>query len=287
MKRVLGKGLEALIPGAETEISETPGISIIKEIPVSKIKPSPFQPRLRFDEAGLDELARSIEAKGIIQPIVVRAIDDSYELLVGERRLRAVERLGRDKIPAVVREQVSNEEAMELTLVENIQREDLNPVEEARAYYRLITECNLKQEDVAARVGKDRSSIANAVRLLSLPERVQTMLSEGKISAGHARALLALPADSEKISLAEKIFSEGLSVRDVERRVSADKRVRKTRIARPLPVELVALEEKLRRKLATKVQINRRRRGGRILIEYYSDDELERLLEILGVAGKH
>jgi len=290
MKRVLGKGLEALIPGAgasddERVVTEISGLNVIREIPLAKIKPSPFQPRLKFDEAGLAELARSIEVRGVIQPVVVRSVDDGYQLIVGERRLRAVDKLGRATIPAVVYDVISNEEAMELTLIENVQREDLNPVEEAKAYYRLMTECNMSQADVASRVGKERSSIANAVRLLSLPERLQEMLFDGRLSAGHARALLSVATDSEKIALAEKIVAGGLSVRDIEKIVYADKPQRRGQRARIRSAQVEAIEEELRRKLGTKVQLAQRRKGGRITIEYYSNDELDRLLQFFGVRG--
>ena len=290
MKRVLGKGLEALIPGAGASddkrvVTEISGLNVIREIPLAKIKPSPFQPRLKFDEAGLAELARSIEVRGVIQPVVVRSVDDGYQLIVGERRLRAVDKLGRATIPAVVYDVISNEEAMELTLIENVQREDLNPVEEAKAYYRLMTECNMSQADVASRVGKERSSIANAVRLLSLPERLQEMLFDGRLSAGHARALLSVATDSEKIALAEKIVAGGLSVRDIEKIVYADKPQRRGQRARIRSAQVEAIEEELRRKLGTKVQLAQRRKGGRITIEYYSNDELDRLLQFFGVRG--
>jgi len=290
MKRVLGKGLEALIPGAGASddkrvVTEIAGLNVIREIPLAKIKPSPFQPRLKFDEAGLAELARSIEVRGVIQPVVVRTFDDGYQLIVGERRLRAVEKLGRPTIPAVVYDIISNEEAMELTLIENIQREDLNPVEEAKAYYRLMTECNLSAAEVAGKVGKERSTVANAVRLLTLPEEIVQMIYAGSLSAGHARTLLAVANDNEKIALAKKVIAGMLSVRDLERAVYADKRIKrvhghKTKIH---SVDIIAVEDLLRRKLGTKVEIRPGRKGGKIYIEYYSNEELERLLEILGL----
>jgi ParB family chromosome partitioning protein len=293
MKRVLGKGLDALIPGAsetENERAELSGLSVIREIPLAKIKTSPFQPRLKFDDGSLDELARSIESKGVIQPIVVRPIDDSYELVVGERRLRATERLGRATIPAVIHDTISNEEAMELTLVENIQREDLNPIEEARAYYRLMTECNLKQEDLAAKVGKSRPAVANAIRLLSLPEAIQEMIFAGSLSAGHARTLLAVPRDDEKIALAKKVISGVISVRDLERAVYADKNEKRAMRAalreseKLRPVEIIAIEDKLTHFMGTKVMVaHRRKKGGKIIIEYYSNDEFSRLLELFGI----
>lgn len=291
MKRsALGKGLEALIPTTgmsadEIKIAEASSPNAIHDIPLDKIKPSPFQPRLNFDSIKLAELAQSITERGVIQPVVVRVIDGGYELIVGERRLRATELSGRKSIPVVVIDNISNEEAMELTLIENIQRQDLNPIEEANAYRRLMVECNLSQADVARKVGIDRSSVANSVRLLSLPEIIQNMLGDGKLTAGHARALLALAADSEKIALAEKTVAHDLSVRELEKLVYIDKARKKRGLNRQRPVQIASLEEELKRKLGTKVLINQRKKGGRIMIEYYSNDELNRLLAILGIAG--
>ncbi len=289
MKRLaLGKGLEALIPGATASddkdvISDSPGQRVILEIPIEKIKASPFQPRQAFDSGKLAELAESIKERGVIQPVVVRPVNDTYELIAGERRLKAIQKLGRRTIPAIVIKSIDNETAMELALIENLQREDLNPIEEASGYHRLITECKLSQADVAARVGKDRSSIANAIRLLSLPGELRNMLIDGSISAGHARALLAITANSEKISLARRVAKEDLSVRHLERLVYADKTIRKLRPARQRSAQIASIEESLKRKLATKVTITQKRKGGRITIEYYSVDELNRLLELFGV----
>ncbi len=289
MKRLaLGKGLEALIPGAtapddKNVTSDSPGQRVISEIPIEKIKASPFQPRQAFDPGKLAELAESIKERGVIQPVVVRPVDDTYELIVGERRLRAVQRLGWTTIPAVFLESADNETVMELALIENLQREDLNPIEEASGYNRLATESNLSQADIAARVGKDRSSIANAIRLLSLPGELKNMLIDGSISAGHARALLAVPANSERISLARKVVKEDLSVRQLERLVYADKAAGKQRQPRQRSSQMASIEESLKRKLATKVTITQKRKGGKITIEYYSVDELNRLLEFFGV----
>ncbi|HBC45435.1 MAG TPA: hypothetical protein DCZ43_00160, partial [candidate division Zixibacteria bacterium] len=282
MKRVLGKGLEALIPGAgaeETIVSEpVSGLSLVREIDLGSIKPSPFQPRVTFDNVRLYELAQSIEARGVIQPIVVRPVGEKFELIVGERRFRAMEMLGRATIPAIVIDTISNEEAMELTLIENIQREDLNPVEEASAYYRLMTDCNLSQTDVATRVGKERSSIANSIRLLSLPKEILDLLCENKLSAGHARALLAIPSDSDRIAMAGRTVIEDLSVRDLEKIVYADKSQRIASRPKPRSPQLISIEENLKRQLGTKVILTQRRKGGQITIEYYSNEELERLL---------
>lgn len=289
MKRVLGKGLEALIPGAGASSSataeklETTRPNIVSNIPIDQIKPSPFQPRQIFDPARLAELAESIKERGMIQPVVVRARGDGYELIVGERRLRAVEQLGHATIPCLIVEEISNEEVMELALIENIQREDLNPIEEAHAYRRLLSEFGLAQNDLATRVGKDRSSIANALRLLTLPESIQQLIANGKISAGHARALLAIATDSEKMALAEKIISEGLSVRDIEKLVYSDKPRRRAGRNKTQSAQVGWLEEEMKKKLGTKVSIRVRGKGGRIMIEYYSNDELDRLLSFFDI----
>lgn len=286
MKRLaLGKGLEALIPGAAAEESELeiPGPNIIRDVPLDRIKPSPYQPRVNFDSAKLAELAQSIKERGVIQPVVVRTSGEEYELIVGERRLKAAESLGRTTIPALVLDTVSNEESMELALIENVQREDLNPIEEATAYHRLLTECNLSQADVATKVGKDRSSVANSIRLLSLPKKIQEMIVDGKLSAGHARALLAVEIDSEKIALAEKVTAREMSVRDLEKLVYSDKSHRRTRPIKLRSAQIVSVEDELKRKMGTKVTIHQRRKGGRIVIEYYSTDDLERILSIMGV----
>jgi len=287
MKRIaLGKGLEALIPGAasqENDTSEGVSAKIIHDIPIEKLKPNPFQPRRAFDPTRLAELVESIKESGLIQPLVVRKSGDGYEVIVGERRLKAIEKLGWETAPAVIIESPSNETVMEMALIENIQREDLNPIEEANAYHRLITECNISQADVATRVGKNRSSVANSIRLLSLPDRVKELIVEGKLSAGHARALLAIDNDAEKISLAEKFASDGLSVRELERLVYTEKPLQKTKKSVLRSPQIESIEESLKRKFATKVSINQKRKGGRIIIEYYSDDELNRLLELFGV----
>jgi ParB family chromosome partitioning protein len=289
MKRVLGRGLEALIPGAaaaadEKVVTEYSNLNVIREIPIAMIKPSPFQPRLRFGDEGIKELAESIKARGVIQPVVVRTVNDSYELIVGERRFRAVQSLGRETIPAVVQDTISNEEAMELTLIENLQREDLNPIDEARAFYRLMTVCNLKQDEVAAKVGKNRSTIANAIRLLSLPEKIQGMIYGGQLSASHARTLLAVPRDEEKIELAEKISLGMISVRELERAVYGDRGEKATvKRGKTRRVEIIAIEDRLKRFMGTKVEVRHGKKGGKIIIEYYSNEEFERLLELFGI----
>ena len=287
MKRIaLGKGLEALIPGASSQENETPGDETTKnifDIPIAKIKPNRFQPRQLFDPARLAELVESIKESGLIQPLVVRKSGDIYELIVGERRLKAIEKLGWETAPAVIIDSPSNRTVMELAIIENIQREDLNPIEEANAYYRLITECNISQAEVAAKVGRDRSSVANSIRLLSLPDKVKALIVDGKISAGHARALLAIDNDEEKIALAEKFAEDGLSVRELEKLVYSDKPRKKDKKTTLKSPQIESIEESLKRKFATRVSVNQKRKGGKIIIEYYSNDELNRLLELFGV----
>ncbi len=271
-RQALGRGLQALIPPAREERGTV-------EIPLAEILPSPFQPRKRFDDQKLDELTASIRAHGILSPVIVRQTSGGYELVAGERRLRAAKRAGLERIPAVVRE-VSNAEMLELALIENLQREDLNPIEEAEVYRRLIEEFYLTQEELAQRVGRDRTSITNAVRLLKLPPEIRQDLIEGALSAGHARALLALEKQPLQLRVRQEVIRRKLSVRQTEllvKRLKAEPYPpRKTLRRTP---QLSALEESLRRALATKVRIVRMGRRGRIEIEFYSEEELDRLIE--------
>lgn len=271
-RQALGRGLEALIPLAKGE----PGIV---EIPLAEIRPSPFQPRKRFDDKKLDELAASIRAQGILSPVIVRQIPGGYELVAGERRLRATERAGLERIPAVVRE-MSNAGMLEVALIENVQREDLNPVEEAEVYRRLIEEFGLTQEEMAARVGKDRASIANTLRLLKLPHPIREDLIEGAMSAGHGRALLGLDGRDLQLTAREAVIRRGLSVRATEllvKRLKNGPAAQDRTIRRKAP-GLAQAEEQLRRTLATKVRIIRRGQRGRIEVEFYSEDDLDRLV---------
>jgi ParB family chromosome partitioning protein len=283
MKRVaLGRGLDALIPGAEPVLEKEDRKDIF-DIEISRIRPNPYQPRRNFNEAKISELAESIRQKGLIQPLVLRRAGEDYELVVGERRFRAALALKLDKVPAVVYEEVSKQEMMELALVENIQRENLNPMEEAEAYRILIQECGITQTDLADRVGKDRSSIANTLRLLGLPERVRQMVAEERLSEGAARVILAAPGEKEKIELALKAINESLSVRDIERLVYGHPK-KGRRVSRlTLPAELSAIEEAFKKKLRTKVSIRPLAKGGRITIEYYDDDSLSRILDELRI----
>ncbi|NLI15965.1 MAG: ParB/RepB/Spo0J family partition protein [candidate division Zixibacteria bacterium] len=283
MKRVaLGRGLDALIPGAEPVIEKDDRKDIF-DIEITRIKPNPYQPRRKFDDAKIAELAESIKQKGLIQPIVLRRFGDDYEVVVGERRLRAAQSLGLEKIPAIVYEEVSKQEMMELALVENIQRESLNPIEEAEAYRILIQECGITQTEVADRVGKDRSSIANTIRLLGLPEKLRQMVADETISEGHARVILAVPGEKEKIELALKAVKEGLSVRDLEHIVYGQPRKTRRQQKKILSAELSAVEEAFKKKLRTKVTIKPLAKGGRITIEYFDDDSLSRILDELKI----
>jgi len=270
-RQALGRGLEALLPVGREE----PGIL---EVPLAKIRPSPFQPRKRFDDAKLDELAASIRTRGVLSPVIVRQTPDGYELVAGERRVRAAERAGLDRVPAVVRE-MSNAEMLEVALIENLQREDLNPVEEAEVYRRLVEEFGLTQEEIASRVGKDRASVANTLRLLKLPPRIREDLIGGRLSAGHGRALLALEGRDLLLKAREAILRRSLSVRATELLVKRLKAAPADRARGRQGPALAAAEEQLRRALATKVRIVRQGRRGRIEVEFYSEEDLERLIE--------
>ncbi len=280
-RQALGRGLEALIPGAGTE---EPGI---RQIPLDAIRSSPNQPRKLFDDSKLKELAASIRSHGVLAPVLLRQTEDGYELVAGERRFRAAQMAGIQSIPAIIKE-VSNSEMLELALIENIQREDLNPIEEAEVYRRLTEEFGLSQEEVARRVGRDRSSVANALRLLRLPARIQQDLMAGALTAGHARALLALEAASEQLRLREQIVKRGLTVRAAEsliRRLKARPVSQRVQGGRLSP-HLSALEDRLRQHLVTKVAVVPAGRGGRIELHYFSDEDLTRLVEaICGEAG--
>jgi ParB family chromosome partitioning protein len=252
------------------------------EISVEEIRRNPRQPRTTMNERALEELADSIRQRGVIEPIVVRRAEDGYELVAGERRLRACKKAGLSRIPAVVRE-AGEEDAMELALIENLQREDLNAVDEALAYMTLVSEFNLTQEDLAAKVGKDRSSVANCLRILKLAQTVLDMIRSGAITSGHGRALLALEDPGEQVTLARKAAAKGMSVRETEALVNRLARRRhRPGHSRTRPPEIVELEDKLRKFLATAVRISWRGRKGKIEIDYYSNDDLERILEAIG-----
>jgi ParB family transcriptional regulator, chromosome partitioning protein len=283
----LGRGLSALIPGAVEE-----GGGGLLEVPVGAIKPNPRQPRSTFTDEPLEALAISIREVGVLQPIVVRQAADGFELIAGERRLRAAKLAGLATIPAVLRDS-DDAESLREALIENIHREDLNPVELAEAFRELLEELGLKQETLADRLGVSRSHIANTIRLLALPPEVQTLLAEGKISAGHGRALLALGDADAQRSLALRTAAEDLTVRDVEDAVRSFLDAPKASTAAgeseakgtapPEPGALSEVEEILSEQLATRVQIQMTRKRGRIVIEFGSADDLERIVsEIVG-----
>jgi ParB family chromosome partitioning protein len=268
----LGRGLASLIP-------QRPGGAAPAEIPIDRIRHNPFQPRRSADEATLQSLASSIRAHGILQPIIVIATFDGYQLIAGERRLRAAQMAGLERIPAIVRD-AGEQDQLELALVENLQRTDLDPIDEALAYRRLIDEFGLDQDAVARRVGRARSSVANTLRLLDLAEPVQAALSAGQISEGHARAIAGLSEGSGQATVLEAIVSGGLSVRQTEELVRRLKELHaaRPRIERAPDADLERLEADLRDALGTKVTVTSTRRGGRITIEYYGDEDLERLM---------
>jgi ParB family chromosome partitioning protein len=278
----LGKGLRALIPDIPEEETEERKNSI-RDIEVIKIKPNPFQPRENFDEIALEDLKNSIAEKGIIQPITVRRVENGYELIAGERRLRAITALNFDSVPAYVLDVRNDADMLELSLIENIQREDLNPIDIAKAYNKLLIDCNLTQESVAKRVGKDRSTVANFLRLLKLPPRIQESLKIGELNMGHARALITIEDESLQNTLRDKIVKNSLSVRDVERLVkqSNKKDIKQKPQQQEKSVYLLELEEKLRSVYGTQVRIKLGKRGGSIEIEFYSEEELERLVEMM------
>ena len=282
-QRGLGRGLDALF--TESDIAREPSSSV-SELRLTQIEPNKEQPRKTFDQKALQELAKSIEANGILQPMLVRPMDDgTYQLVAGERRWRAARIASLKEVPVIIREYTPRE-VMEISLIENIQREDLNPIEEAAAYRRLMEEYNLKQDEVAERVSKSRAAVANSVRLLNLDERVQDMVVAEMISTGHARALLAITDPEVQFQTAQKVFDDKLTVRDVEklvRRINepAPSPVKK-QISEALQAVYADLAEKMKASLGTKVSISpKSAQKGRIEIEYYSSDELDRLCSIL------
>lgn len=278
----LGKGLGALIKETKSGSQE----QNIRDVEVSKIVPNKRQPRTNFNEAELQELAASIKEKGILQPLIVRPIaSGNFELIAGERRWRAAKTLGLTKVPVVIRK-ATDEDSLEIALIENIQRANLNPIEEAQAFEQLINEFELTQEQIATKVGKERSTVANMLRLLSLPKEIQDYLGQDEISMGHARALLALANRKQQLDICLRVISEKLSVRETERLVteilqgeSAPKKAKRMR----RDPHVADLEEKLQKIMGTQVVVRNRGKLGRIEIYYYSLDEFDRLMERLGV----
>ena len=286
----LGKGLSALIPDAADVLTAPPRASL--EVDVDQLEPNHYQPRGPIDAGKLEELARSIKANGVIQPIVVRRLDspmggrERYQIIAGERRWRAAQQAELAKVPIVVKDvpQAEKKRLLEMALVENIQREDLNPMEAAAAYQRLADEFQLRQDDIAVQVGKDRATIANYLRLLKLPEEVRGNVASGALSMGHARAIVALTAESDQRRLARDVVSRGLSVRETEALVKKEVGTQRGEEKPPAPkkdVHTRAAEEQLRISLGTPVEIKRKGKGGAISISFTNENELQRLYEYL------
>lgn len=280
-RKALGKGLSALLP--DPDASSAPG-DYATEVPVDRLEPNPVQPRSLIDPARLAELAASIQESGMVQPILVRRAGGRYQIIAGERRWRAAQQLGLATVPVTVRE-VPDDRLLELALVENIQREELSPLEEAAAFQRLQEELRLTQEEVARKVGRDRSTVANTVRLLRLPREVRDLISAGSLDGGHGRALLALERGEEQVAVGREAARRGWSVREVERRVALLRAPRAPRKKRPEP-NTRAAEERLRAALGTRVEIRRRGAGGQIRIRFGSEAELNRLYEALVRRGR-
>ena len=289
-KPVLGKGINALIP--EYPDSSAPGEDTrqVVQIHVDEIEPNPFQARSDFDEEHIDELMRSIQEKGVISPIAVNRVGQTYQIIAGERRWRASKKGGFETIPALVYEIDSQQELMELSLIENVQREDLNPVEEAEGYRSLITKCFLTQDEVAQKVGKNRSTVANLVRLLNLPHEIQDFLRRDQLQMGHARALLGLDDDDDKLELGRRAVEEKMVVREVEKAVANQRtgRSKKQKPAKAADVDphIRDFEERLQHRFGTAVNIRRATKKGRIEVEFYDDSDLERILELLLTDGE-
>ncbi|MBS4996144.1 MAG: ParB/RepB/Spo0J family partition protein [Roseburia sp.] len=286
--RGLGKGLDALIPAGDKKITKeenTKGAETI--VKITKVEPNRSQPRKNFDEDALQELADSIKQFGLLQPILVQDKGEYYEIIAGERRWRAAKLAGLKEVPVIIRN-YSSQEIVEISLIENIQREDLNPIEEAQAYKRLLTEFNLKQDEVAERVSKSRTAVTNSMRLLKLCDGVQQMIIDDMLSTGHARALIPIEDPELQLQLAQRIFDEKLSVREVEKLVKsilkpAEEKPKKEEIPQSLMYVYQNIENKLKDKLSRKVAISPKGKNGsgKIEIEFYSNDDLEKLIEIL------
>ncbi|MAX17831.1 MAG: chromosome partitioning protein ParB [Nitrospina sp.] len=288
-RKALGKGINALIPDFEIGLPE-PGVSDeqgtiqTRELLIDEISPNRFQPRKYFDDDKLEELVTSISENGILQPVVVQKSETGYELVAGERRWRASKKAGLKKIPAMIRE-VSDTKALELAIIENIHRQDLNPIEEAEAYKRLAEDFSLTQEMIAEKVGKSRAAIANILRLLNLSRNIQENLISGKLSMGHARALLGLENNGQMHAMCQEILKQGLTVRQTESKVNRLKKPEMLKLASSMKKKNIFirdLEKELERKLGTKVEVSPKKTGGKLVVSYYSDDDLERIQKLIG-----
>ncbi len=277
-KKVLGRGLGALIP--QKDVPPPPSVGLM-ELPIAQIAPNPYQPRKTFNSEAIHELAESVKAHGVVQPLLVTRVGhERFQLIAGERRFRAAKLAGLEKVPVLVKDAVAGLGALEIALIENIQREDLNPIEEAMAYQQLHDEFGLTQEEVAKRVGKERSTVANAIRLLRLPDKVKKLVAGGELSMGHARALLAAESAKRQEELAERVVKDDLNVRQTEALVSPPPPKPKKQ-KEPKDVFTRDAEERLQRTLRTRVEIKRKRRGGVIGVSFSSEDELIRLFEAI------
>jgi ParB family chromosome partitioning protein len=277
-RRALGRGLGALIPLPDHHREQAPGEEV-RLIPLEAIEPNPYQPRQVWDREGIQELADSIRQKGLLQPLLVRRVGGTYQIIAGERRFRAAQLAGLSTVPVTVRH-AADGESLELALIENLQRENLNPLEEAKAYKRLLEDFGLTQDEVAERVGKSRSAVANSVRLLQLPEEVREQLWNGKLSAGHARSLLALDTPEEQSKAARVIVERRMSVRDAERLARKD-------VAPEQDLDVAYVQDQLSRALGTRVRIRTKKGGsGQIQVEYYSLAELDGLIARLTNSGR-
>ena len=281
MTKRLGRGLADIIASGPQQGAPSQNFVVLR---IDQIRPGRLQPRTTINDAALEELKASIKKSGVIEPILVRPVaHGTYELVAGERRLRASQAVGATEIPAIIKT-LTDQEALELSLVENIQRENLNPIEEAKGYQRLLDEFGYTQEAVAGAVGKDRATVTNLLRLLSLPEEIQQGVRDSAVTMGHARALLSVPDRGKQLELFKQVQTEQLSVRQTERLVGSWAGLKRRRARRGDP-QLSGLEDELRRVLGTKVTLTARKKGGRLVIEYFSQEDLTRLLTILGVVG--
>lgn len=287
-KAALGRGLSALIPTTTTppvdDPSTRPGKAWLM-LNLDEVIRNTNQPRKYFEEDKLAQLAESMGQKGMLQPILVRKSDGKYEIVAGERRFRAAEMIGMEQVPAIDLGALGDREVLEVSIIENLQRDDLNPMELAHGYNRLLTEFGATQLELAERIGKDRSSIANTLRLLQLPEEIKEKIAEGKLREGHARAILALQSERDQLLLARRILEEDLSVRAIEEIIygRAKRRRGKSLKVKSRPVEINAAENALKQKLGTAVTIQRGLKRGKISIQFYGDEDLTRILELLGV----
>ena len=283
-KMALGKGLGALIPEVTPDKKESKDYFLCD---IDLIRPNRFQPRLNFPEQDLQELTDSIKAQGILQPLLVRKDADGYELIAGERRLRAAKRASLDQVPVVLK-RVDDDKMLEIAIVENIQRENLNPIEEAEAYHRLITQLNLTQDQASARVGKSRSAVANFLRLRQLPDQIKDSITDGSLSMGHARAILGAEATAQQLVAWRAVVGKGLSVRQTEtlvRRLKSEKKKPRVSRNRTEEIYLSGLAEELSRQYGTKIMIKKMGQKGKVEIEFYSNDDLDQLISRLKKTG--